>query len=67
MNRTYVKVELYNICCNGRAVGNGYQVARYTADGRRMNTLKQFAGDKAAARAYAELWNGPELDNVVNG
>jgi hypothetical protein len=60
-NRTWARVELYNICDGGRAVGNGWLVSRWTEDGRRMNTLRQFGSDEQAARAYAELWNGVEV------
>jgi hypothetical protein len=64
--RTYARVELYNLISRGRAVGNGWLVARVTAGGRRMNTLKKFERDESAARAYAELWNGPEADRQIN-
>jgi hypothetical protein len=36
------------------------EVARYET-GRRMQTLKDFENDETGARAYAALWNGPEV------
>jgi hypothetical protein len=55
-----VRVEVYNRCVGGRAVGNGYMVVRYTADGRRGAPLKVFGADEGAARAYAARLNGLE-------
>lgn len=71
--RTVAKVELYNHWNKGsKFPGNGYYVAAYEpipcvgTGFRRLRTLKDFGRDEAAARAYAELWNGPELDAKVN-
>ena len=64
------KVELYNIIgkINGRscAVASGWLVARYIGGTRRANTLRDFGRDEAGARVYAELWNGPDRDAIVN-
>lgn len=57
INGEQAKVELYNICRQGRAVANGWLVARYLPDGRRAQTLRRFEGDEAAARAFAAEWN----------
>jgi hypothetical protein len=52
-------VELYNLYVpNRRFPTNGFYVAKYI-DGCRHNTLRDFKGDEAEARAYAALWNGP--------
>jgi hypothetical protein len=70
--RTAAKVELYNrfvrispTSRKERLAGNGYYVAAYVGT-QRLRTLKDFGADEAGARAYAELWNGPELDAAVN-
>lgn len=65
--RAFARVELYNLHEHGRPVGNGWLVAKVLPDGRRANTLRVFGRNEAEARAYAELWNGPELDAEVNG
>jgi hypothetical protein len=62
--RAIAKVEVYNIVERGRAVANGYWVTKYVG-GRmpehRRGIIKDFGRDEKAARAYAELWNGPEI------
>ena len=67
---TTARIEIMNRIgkINGRtcAVGNDYVAVRYTSDGRRMNVLKHFGEDALACANYCELWNGPELDEVVN-
>jgi hypothetical protein len=49
-------VELYNIVERGRAVANGWYVARY-ANGTRRSTLRDFGRDERAAREFAKQWN----------
>ena len=60
---TKLRIEIYNLIgkIDGRtcAVGTGWMCVKYTADGRRMGTVRQFGADESAARAYLELWNGP--------
>jgi hypothetical protein len=59
--KTIAIVELYNLWKKGaRNPTNGFYVARYE-NGRRMQTLKDFENDETGARAYAALWNGPEV------
>jgi len=69
-----VKVELYNLWIKGaKFARNGFYVGLYEPTPgvgtgfRRLRTLKDFAADEGGARAYAELWNGPERDAIVNG
>ncbi len=50
------KVELYNLCRGGRAVGNGWYVAKYEGS-RRMGTLADFKADESSARKFAAEWN----------
>jgi hypothetical protein len=51
-------VEIYNLFKPGRRFpGNGFYVAKYV-NGCRGETLVDFKGDEAGARAYADLWNG---------
>lgn len=66
--RNVVKVELYNLWIKGaRFPRNGYYAALYEPTPgvgcgfRRLRTLRDFQGDEQGARAYAELWNGPEI------
>jgi hypothetical protein len=58
VERTTAKVEVYSLTNGARVVGNGWLVARYDGS-RRLGTLKRFGVDETAARAYAQLWNGP--------
>lgn len=55
------RVELYNLCERGRAVGNGWYVARYlvSEDGssRRADTLRNYGRDEGVARLFAAWWN----------
>lgn len=71
---TVAKVELYNLWTKGaKFPKNGFYVGLHELTPgigcgfRRLRTLRDFSQDQAAARAYAELWNGPEWDKAVNG
>jgi hypothetical protein len=49
------RLELYNLCRGGRAVGNGYYVAKVVDNGQgwcRTGYQRDFAGNEQAARQY---------------